>query len=151
MSAPVSVIDDEAAAALQNALAAEHAALWCYGLVIAFLPAGLQAQAHADEDAHTALRGRVEQTLTTIGRKPVTAEPAYATPKPVTDGPSAAALAAVAENDCLVAWRAVVERTTDQGLRSAALTALTQTALRNARWRGVVAASPTVLVFPGRP
>jgi Domain of unknown function (DUF4439) len=151
MSDPVSVIDDEAAAALQNALAAEHAALWCYGLVIAFLASDQLVQAHADETAHATLRGKVEQTLTQIGRKPVTAEPAYAVPEPVTDAASAAALAVVAENDCLVAWRAVVERTTDQGLRSAAVAALTETTLRSAHWRTVVAVAPAVLVFPGQP
>jgi len=147
----VSTVDDTAAAALQNALGAEHAALWSYALILAFLPDALTRQAREDELAHTTLRGAIEQTLTQIGRKPETALPSYATPKPVTDGASAAALAVTAENDCLVAWRAVIERTTDQGLRQAALKALTDATLRAARWRVVAKTPPAIPVFPGQP
>lgn len=148
---PISTIDDAAAAALQNALAAEHAALWSYSLVLAFLPPDQVLQARRDELAHTTLRGAIEQTLTQIGRKPVTAQPSYAPPKPVTDGVSAAGLAVVAENDCLVAWRAVVEHTSDQGLRRAAVKALTDATARTARWRVVTGAAPSIPVFPGQP
>lgn len=151
MSTPISTIDDDAAAALQNALAAEHAALWSYALILAFLPPEQIGQARQDELAHTTLRGAIEQTLTQIGRKPVTAQPAYAPPKPVVDGPSAAGLAVVAENDCLVAWRAVVEHTSDQGLRHAAVKALTDATRRSAGWRGIVSAAPAIPVFPGQP
>lgn len=151
MSTPISQIDDTAAAALQNALAAEHAALWSYSLILAFLPASQVLQARTDELAHTTLRGAVEETLTQTGRKPVTAQPAYAVPRPVTDGASAAALAVVAETDCLVAWRAVVDRSTDQGLRHVALKALTDATVRCARWRVVANLLPAVPDFPGRP
>lgn len=152
MSPPgTSTIDATAAAALQDALAAEHAALWVYSLILAFLPAARLPQARADDEAHRVLRGAVEQTLTQIGIRPVSAQPAYATPKPVTDGASAAAVAVVAETDALAAWRSVVERTTDRGLRQAALTTLTDGTLRCAQWRAVVNASPAIPTFPGRP
>ncbi|NMH96068.1 ferritin-like domain-containing protein [Pseudonocardia acidicola] len=149
-SAPSSTIDPVAANALQSALAAEHAALWCYSLIIAFVPADQAKQAREDEAAHRTLRGLVEQTLTDIGAKPVSALPAYATPQPVTDARSAGNLAVVAETDALAAWRSVVERTSDGPLRTAALDAMTQGTLRCARWRVATGQTPAIPVFPGR-
>jgi hypothetical protein len=151
MSDGATRIDATAEAALQDALAAEHAALWCYSYAVAFLPAAQRAQARDDEGAHRALRGQIEQTLTQIGARAVSAQPAYATPQPVDDGPSAAALVVVAETDALAAWRSVVERTPDRELRQAALKALTDGTLRCARWRVVVGTPPAIPVFPGRP
>ena len=55
----------------------------------------------------------------------MSAQPAYATPQPVTDPASAARLAVVAETDCQTSWRALLEQTTDRGLREAGLKALT--------------------------
>lgn len=146
-----SSLDEEAAAALQAALAAEHAALWCYALAVAFLPPEQAEQARDDAEAHATLRTAVEQTLTDLGQRPVTAQPAYATPAPVVDDASAAELVLVAETDALAAWRSVLEHTTDRPLRAAALTALTDATLRCARWRAVVGRPPTIPVFPGRP
>ncbi len=144
-------IDETAVAALQNALAAEHAAVWCYALAVAFLSGPDVTRAREDEDAHRALRNQVEQTLSQLGAPPVSAQPAYDTPEAVTDGPSAGALAVVAETDALAAWRSVLERTTDRALRQAALDALTAGTLRCARWRLAVGTPPAIPVFPGRP
>jgi hypothetical protein len=146
-----SVIDATASAALQDALAAEHAALWVYSLVVAFLPGDLARQARTDADAHRALRGQIEQTLADIGARPVSALPAYATPEPVTDARSAGRLAVVAETDTMAAWRSVLERTTDRGLRGAAFDALTKGTLRCARWRQATGQNPVVPTVPGRP
>lgn len=143
-------IDQTATAALQNALATEHAALWSYSLCVAFLSGEPLAQAHEDEEAHRALRGQIEQTLTELGARPVSAQPAYSTPGPVVDAASAAALLVVAETDALGAWRSVVERTNDRGLRQAALDALIDGTLRCARWRRVVGTRPAIPIFPGR-
>jgi hypothetical protein len=137
--------------ALQGALAAEHAALWCYSLIAAFLPADHLAQASDDSEAHVTLRTAVEKTLTDAGIPPVSAQPAYSTPQPVVDGPSAAALAVVAETDALTAWRSVVERSASRGVRRFALDVLSAGTLRCARWRVVVNSPPAILPFPGRP
>jgi hypothetical protein len=142
-------IDKTGVDALQDALAAEHAAVWSYTLIPAFLPADQVAAARSDADAHRALRGQLEQTLSDIGIQPVSAQPAYQTPKPVVDGPSAVALAVVAETDTLAAWRSVVERNRDRTLRQAALDVLTKGTLRCAVWRTVVNDQPAILVFPG--
>lgn len=146
----MSVIDEDATDALQGALAAEHAALWCYGLAVAFLGPEQRAQARDDAEAHRVLRGAVETTLGQLGTRAVSARPAYATPQPVVDAASAAGLAVVAETDALAAWRSVLERTTDRPLRQAALDALTQGTLRCARWRVVVGTPPAIPTFPGR-
>jgi Domain of unknown function (DUF4439) len=151
MTSGISTIDGQATEALQTALGSEHAAVWCYSLAVAFLVDPQLSQARRDADVHRELRGRIEQTLTQIGQRPVSAQPAYATPKPVTDAASASALAVVAETDCLTAWRAVMEQTTDQSLRQAGLRALTDATLRCAGWRAVVGNTPTIPPFPGRP
>ncbi len=101
--------------ALQAALATEHAALWCYSLAVAFLPAEQLEQARRDEAAHRALRGSLERMLAAAGARAVAALPAYAPPQPVVDGPSAAALAVVAEGDSLAAWKSVLEHTLGPG------------------------------------
>jgi hypothetical protein len=143
-------LDGTATQAMQDALAAEHAALWCYSFAVAFLRSDELTMARTDEVAHRTLRGQIEQTLTQIGARPVSAQPAYATPQPVDDGPSAARLVVVAETDALAAWRSVIERTSDRELRQAALEAMSDGALRCARWQAVVGTSPAIPVFPGR-
>jgi len=148
---PTSTIDGPTTQALQATLGAEHAALWCYSLAVAFLVEPQQSQARRDADVHRELRGRIEQSLTQLGQRPVSAQPAYATPQPVTDPVSAARLVVVAETDCQTSWRALLEQTTDRGLREAGLKALTDATGRGARWRAVVGATPVVPVFPGRP
>ncbi|MGQ0575105.1 MAG: ferritin-like domain-containing protein [Pseudonocardia sp.] len=142
-------LDDATIDALQGALATEHAALWSYALIVAFLPPDQAAQARLDADAHRELRSRVAQTVTDVGRRPVSAQPAYATPQPVTDALSGAALAAVAEADTTAAWRSILERTTYQELRQVAVTTMTASTLRHARWRLLTGEVPAVPDFPG--
>ena len=144
-------IDETAVAALQNALAAEHAAIWSYALAVAFLSGADATRAKEDEGAHRELRNQLEETLTQLGAPAVSAQPAYATPRPVTDPATAAQLAVVAETDALAAWRSVLERSRDKALRQAALDTLSAGTLRCARWRAATGQAPTVPVFPGKP
>jgi hypothetical protein len=144
-------IDQTAIAALQNALAAEHAAIWSYALAVAFLSGADATRAKEDEDAHRELRNQLEETLTQLGAPAVSAQPAYATPRPVTDPASAAQLAVVAETDALAAWLSVLERSRDKALRQAALDTLSAGTLRCARWRAATGQAPTIPVFPGKP
>src|SRR3954451_2294336 len=81
-------------AALGEALAAEHAAIWGYGVVGAALDANAQGQATASETAHRDARDRVITLLTDRTVDPVGAEGAYALPFPVRSATDAAALAA---------------------------------------------------------
>ncbi len=92
--------------ALQRALACEHAALWAYKMALAFIPPEWATRARGDIEAHTTLRGQITQTLSDIGQRPVSAQPAYAAPQPVVDG-----LKAMVEcTGRLAYWRGVTER-----------------------------------------
>ncbi|MGW5049997.1 ferritin-like domain-containing protein [Actinokineospora sp. NPDC004072] len=141
----------ESVAAVQAALGAEHAALWVYGLVSAFLPAAYD-KALADGVAdHRDRRDAVAELLVAAGVTPAAAEPAYVPPEPVKDEKSAAKLVATAETDATVAWRAVLERTDDRALREIALAALTGSSVRATRWRKAAGTTPVVTPFPGQP
>lgn len=140
-----------ALAAVQAALGAEHAALWVYGLVSAFLPDRFDLPVTEGATAHRARRDATERLLADAGETPRPPEAAYVAPQPVTDEPSALAVLVVAESDAAVAWRAVLERTEDRELRRAALEALTAAAVRATRWRRAAGERPAARAFPGKP
>ncbi len=138
--------------ALQAALAAEHAAVWVYGVAGAFVPDSLAGQLDEAVVAHQARRAATERTLIDAGARPVPAEPGYLTPEPVTDTASALRLAITAETDAAAAWRSVVERSpAEPGLRVTALDALTQAAVQATRWRAIAGTTPLTVPFPGTP
>ncbi len=143
--------DGATIAALQAALAAEHAAVWAYGLIAAYLPAA-RGEAVADAvAAHRARRDATERLLSGAGVPPVTAEPAYLVPQPV-DGPTGALrLAVTAETDTAQAWRSAIERSSLRQVRAAALDALTGAAVRAARWRAAAGDETVTVPFPGKP
>ena len=139
----------EAVAAVQTALGTEHAALWTYGLVSAFL-GQQQANAVAEgSNAHRARRDTTERWLRDNGATPQPPAPAYLPPQPVSDGRSSLAALVAVENDTCAAWRGVLERTDDQNLRKAALDALTAASVRATRWRKVAGTTPASIAFPG--
>jgi len=70
--------------ALQGALAAEHAAVYGYGVVGAMLAGQELADARADWNAHQVARDALEAVLIKLGATPVVASPAYALPFAVT-------------------------------------------------------------------
>ncbi|MET0188757.1 MAG: ferritin-like domain-containing protein [Pseudonocardia sediminis] len=145
-----SPFDDVAVEALQRALASEHAALWAYSLALAFVPVDWATRARADIEAHKTLRAQVTQTLSTLGKRPVSAQPAYTPPQPVVDANSAGALLVAAETDTTAAWRSVLERSTVAQLRAAGLKAMVDSTGRIAFWRAVTDRAPVIPVFPGR-
>lgn len=134
--------------AVQTALGTEHAALWTYGLVSAFL--GNQAAAVAEgANAHRARRDTTERWLRDHGATPNPPAAAYLPPSPVSDAPSALAALIAAEQDTCAAWRGVLERTDDGGLRTSALEALTTAAVRATRWRKAAGTNPASITMPG--
>jgi len=137
--------------ALQGALAAEQAAVWVYGLVSAFLPDSYDKAAVKGMSAHRDRRDATERLLAAAGITPNAPEPAYTTPKPVTDKDSAIAVVVVAEGDATVAWRAVLDRADDPGVRQAALESLTEAAVRGTKWRKDAGTEPVVIAMPGQP
>lgn len=143
-------ISEVAAQALQRALAGEHAAIWSFSLALAFVPPDWVTRAKGDIEAHKVLRASLTATLSSQGKRPVSAQPAYTPPQPVVDAVSAGALLVAAETDTVAAWRSVLERSTATGLRASALKAMVESTGRLAFWRGVTDRAPVVPVFPGR-
>jgi hypothetical protein len=141
--------DSDTADAVQAALGTEHAAVWSYGLIAAFLDQPLERWTRMDADAHRARRNTIVSLLTDAGRRPVPSEAAYRTPSPVTDQDTAIALAQAAEHDCAAAWHSVLQRCDDPALRRTALDGLTDAATRGARWASRSRTRPLVPALPG--
>jgi hypothetical protein len=137
--------------AVQKALGAEHAAVWIYSLVSAFLPASFNNALTEGVTAHRALRDTTERALTAASATPRGPEAAYVPPQPVTDQASSLAVLAVAESDAAVAWRSVLENTDDPDLRKTALGALSGSAVRATRWRKAAGTTPAATAMPGQP
>jgi hypothetical protein len=128
-------------AALQGTLAAEHAAVYGYGVVGAMLTGTEQADARADWTAHQFARDTLIQMLTTLGATPVAASPAYKLPFDVTSAQSAARLAATLENGVTRAYLVLVA-VSNPTLRTFAAQAMQISANRAVAWSGITVAFP---------
>jgi hypothetical protein len=131
-------------AALQGALAAEHAAVYGYGVVGAMLSGTAQADARTDWTAHRIARDTLIMMLTKLGTTPVVASPAYELPFAVTDAQSAEKLAVALEDGVTRAYLGVVA-VNDPALRAFGAQAMQATANRAVAWSGATTA------FPGMP
>jgi hypothetical protein len=133
-----------AVSALQGALAAEHAAVYGYGVIGAMVTGATETRARADWLAHQDARDTLEAMLVKLGATPVAAEPAYQLPFPVTGEASAVRLAAALEDGVTQAYLGVVA-VTDKTLRSYGALAMQPPANRAVAWRG------STVAFPGMP
>lgn len=149
VEAPATAVPAEAVAPLQQALGAEHAAVWVYSLVSAFLPGNFASGVNDGAAEHQDRRDACVRMLAGAGATPAPAEPAYITPKPVTDAASAKSVVASAESDAVAAWRGVLERTDNAQLREIALRAVLSSARRGTRWRLAAGESPAAIALPG--
>jgi hypothetical protein len=143
-------LNQEATEAVQQALAAEHAAIWVYGLVSAYLPAAFSGAVARGSAEHVKRRDVCERMLSAAGQTPAGPEAAYVPPKPVTDANSAMELVATAEADATAAWLGVIDRTDDTTLRATALNALIGSARRGTAWRAEFGAKPVAIAMPGQ-
>jgi Domain of unknown function (DUF4439) len=137
--------------ALRTALAAEHAAVWGYGVVGAALDASAQGLAAVSETAHRDIRDRVVDLLAERGADPVDAEGGYALPFPVVSGTDAATLAVVLEDGVAAAWVRVLDQAVERTTRELAVGALTATEVRAVGWRATAGQTPATRAFPGLP
>jgi hypothetical protein len=128
--------------ALQAALAAEHAAVYGYGVAGAHLAGARQKAAARDWAAHEAARDTLAAMITALGARPVAAAAAYRLPFPVRNGEAAIMLAAFLEDRVAAAYLGLVALS-DAGLRVSGARSLRSAALRAAGWRG------RTLAFPG--
>ncbi|AGB22810.1 hypothetical protein Mycsm_02475 [Mycobacterium sp. JS623] len=140
---------DAANGALFDAIAAEHATIYGYGLVSA------HSTPDVNELVSTAMaehRERREGAIALLQARSVDAPlPAagYQLPIEVDNPTDAANLAVRMEKDAAVAWRAVLEQATDDKDRTFAVTALTQCAVTAAKWSRALGISPITVAFPG--
>lgn len=140
---------DASAAALFDAVACEHAAIYGYGIV--------SAHSSPDEndlvsEAMAQHRERREAAIAMLsGRSAKAPLPAagYQLPITVNTPTDAGNLAVRMEDDCATAWRAVIEQATTDQDRTFGVTALTDTAVLTARWKQVLGIKPVTVAFPG--
>jgi hypothetical protein len=138
-------------AALQKALAAEHAAIWGYGVVGAALGAGGRAPAATAESAHRDVRDQVEALLGDRKVEPAGAEGGYALPFPVLSAVDAAALAVVLEDGIAAAWVRVLDQAAERSTRELAVGVLGAAEVRAVAWRGAAGQNPVTKALPGLP
>ncbi|HZG02409.1 MAG TPA: ferritin-like domain-containing protein [Streptomyces sp.] len=133
---------DGALAAAQAALAAEHAAVYGYGVVGGRIAEDRRAEARQAYDAHRARRDALRRTVRRLGGVPEPAAAAYSLPFAVPDAAAAVRLAAELEERVAAVYADLV-RAGEGELRREAAGALREAAVRAARWRG------TGVPFPG--
>ena len=98
--------------ALRTALAAEHAAIFGYGVVGAYLTGDTREAARQAEMMHRDRRDEAALRVQEGGGDVVAAEPAYELPFAVTDVRSAMSLAVSLEEGAAGAWRDALSGTT---------------------------------------
>ena len=137
--------------ALRAALAAEHAAVWGYGVVGAALGSPAQGNAAASENAHRDVRDQVTALLTSRKADIVGAAGGYALPFPVLSDIDAASLAATLEDGVAAAWVRVLDQAAERSTRELAVGVLCAAEVRAVGWR-IAARQPTVTrALPGLP
>lgn len=135
--------------ALAATLDAENATIFTYGVVAAYAAAA-RAQSIAEFTAeHRSRREELTAALTTAAAEVPEAAPGYDLPQPITDPVSALTVALSTEEDCTIAYRALLERAEDAAARSLALGGLTDSARRAATWRLTLRISPATVALPG--
>ncbi|MEV1082306.1 ferritin-like domain-containing protein [Streptomyces sp. NPDC050211] len=127
--------------ALQAALAAEHAAVYGYGVVGGRIDEGRRTEARAAYDAHRARRDALARAVRDLGGTPVAAAAGYALPFAVPDSTAAVRLAAELEDRVAGVYSDLVRATEGERRRTAA-EALREAAVRAVRWRGESVAFP---------
>lgn len=133
-----------AVGALQRALAAEHAAIFGYGVAGAHLRGGSRTAAAQYWTDHRRARDTLTGMITAMGGIPVAAAAHYSLPFEVNSAGSGTALAERLEDGVTAAYLDVVA-VADPRLRTYGALAMQTAASRAAFWRG------STLAFPGLP
>ncbi|MFF3889816.1 ferritin-like domain-containing protein [Streptomyces sp. NPDC001914] len=136
--------------ALQAALAAEHAAVYGYGVVGARIGTARQSDARSAYEAHRARRDQLTREVKDMGAEPEAASAAYMLPFPVTDTAAAIRFAAELEERVADVYSDLVRAAADDRRRMAA-GALREAAVRAVRWSGESVAFPGLAERAGTP
>lgn len=134
-------------ALLSTLVAAEHAAVYGYGVLGARLDPTLRAQALAAFDAHRARRDELAALLRARGEQVPATQAAYDVA--VAGRATALALAVQLEEGLSVRWRDLVAGSDEAALRRIGVAGLTETAVRAAHWRRALGRRPTTVALPG--
>lgn len=131
---------------LQDTLAGEHAAVWVYGVLggqtSRSKQPGLFAAVEGAYTTHRSRRDQLIRTITDLGGTPVASEAGYSLPRDVGTAAGVQATGLGIERRCAATYAALVARSS-AAQRAWAITALTDAAIRQLRFRG----SPEI--FPG--
>jgi hypothetical protein len=138
-------------AALREALAAEHVAVWGYGVVGAGLGPDGRGRAATAEDAHRDVRDRLTALLADRKAQPVQEQAAYTLPFPILSAVDAAALAVVLEDGASAAWVRVLDQAVERSTRELAVGMLSAAEIRAVGWRGAAGKKPVTSALPGLP
>lgn len=130
-------------------LAAEHAAVWGYGVIGAHLDVHRRVAAVAAYDAHRLLRDSLLVRLRARGL--ATPGPLTAYQLTVTTPRSAVQQAISLEDGVCVLWRDLVASTDSSDLRGLAVRALSNAAVRAVHWRQTIGVRPVTVPLPGTP
>jgi hypothetical protein len=136
------------AAPLVTALAAEHAAIYAYGLIGVRLDDDLAETAREAEAVHRQRRDTLLLVLAERGVEAPSGAAAYDLPFEVTDAESALELAVLVEDRVAGVWRAALPEVTRDD-RRLALDALVDAAVWATRWRRAAGVEPATVPFPG--
>jgi hypothetical protein len=128
-------------AALQAALAAEHAAVYGYGVAGALMQGNDQDTAMSYWTLHQDARDTLTQMIVKLGGTPVAASAAYDLPFTVDDAASARRLAVDIEHGMTRAYLGIVA-VSDAGLRTFGALAMQEAANRATTWSGQTTAFP---------
>ncbi|GAA4371099.1 hypothetical protein GCM10023088_23220 [Actinomadura verrucosospora] len=135
------------AEALQTALAAEHAAVYGYGVLGARLRGTLQQTA---KDLWNVHRARRDQLVSVLSVAPVAAASAYRLPVQVTSARAAAQLAAALESALVPAYVGLAGASSPD-LRAFAADSAQRASAWAARWRSRSGSAAPPEAFPGLP
>jgi hypothetical protein len=131
-------------AALQSALAGEHAAVWACGRAAAELTGAQRTGALKELDAHRSARDELRRQVVALGAQPVPAAAAYVEPFEVAGRAGGRRLLAHVDS-ALVATYADLAAVSPLAGRRGAVAAATQWAVQALSWGADPAA------FPGQP
>jgi hypothetical protein len=130
-------------AALQAALAGEHAAVWACGRSAGELSGDDRSDALAELDTHRDARDELRRRVVALGAEPVPAAPAYVEPFPV-DGRRGGRRLLAHVSTALAGAYADLAATSPAASRREPASAAAASAVRAVRWGGDPQA------FPGR-
>ncbi|HYZ69855.1 MAG TPA: ferritin-like domain-containing protein [Mycobacterium sp.] len=132
-----------------DAIAAEHATIYGYGVVSAHSTPDVNNLVSSSIALHRERREAAIAILQSRSINPPLPAAGYQLPMEVDNPTDAANLAVRMEEDAAVAWRAALEQATNEQDRAFAVLALTQCAVAAAQWSRVLGVSPITVAFPG--